>query len=79
MAAETKQGRRRKEMSFYDSWLYREVLNTKGFAWAVVWGMFALQALLPIGIWFLFAGKNPLNKLRRFRAGKDRGKAGERP
>jgi hypothetical protein len=44
-------------MSFYESWIYREIINSTWFTWTMVAVVFGANMLMPIIMWLLLGGK----------------------
>jgi hypothetical protein len=44
-------------MSFYHSWIYETILNTRWFMWTIVVTVLALNIISPILIWFVTSSK----------------------
>lgn len=44
-------------MNFYESWVYRHILNTLWFTWTLVVLIFGVNFLMPLILWLLLSGK----------------------
>ncbi len=51
-------------MNFYDSWIYREVLNAGWFVRMCVWAVLLVNVVMPAIIWYLYSSRLPFKKLR---------------
>jgi len=51
-------------MNFYDSWIYREVLNAAWFVRVCVVAVLLANVVMPVVIWYLFSSRMPFKKLR---------------
>lgn len=49
-------------MDIYEFWLYKEVLNTHWFVWALVLAVFGGNLLMPLILWMLLGGKRMSGK-----------------
>ncbi|TLS50964.1 hypothetical protein FE782_18125 [Paenibacillus antri] len=51
-------------MDFYDTWVYREVLNAGWFVRVLVWTILGTNIAMPAIVWFVFSGQPPFKRLR---------------